>query len=157
MANELANIMGAPQQNFLPVKLGVLPNGRRVSQEEEQAYWDEMHRKFAEEVMGLSAKPAPTRAPMRAFLAQQGQPLPQMAMPMMQQPAVQGFADQYPLAQREASPRVGNYYGGQMTSGPKLSVRDVFNQAYTAAKAQGLKVFPWTNPTTGQTQLYAVS
>jgi len=156
MANYLASPMGIQDQNALSRKLGVLPNGQRVSQEEEQAYWDEMHRKFAEEVMGLAARPAPTRASMRELLARQSQPLPQMPVPMMQYPAVQGFADQYPIAQREASPRVGDYYGGQMTSGPRLSVRDIFNQAYAAAKAKKLKQFSWTNPTTGQTQLYSV-
>lgn len=134
--------------------LGVLPDGTRVPREEEKAYWEEQHRKFAQEVLGLSPKAAPTRAPMRAMLAQQSQPLPQMPMGAMQSPAPQGFADQYPVVEPEPSPRVGNYPAPVPTGTKQLSVRDVFNQAYAAAKAQGLKVFPWTNPATGKTQLY---
>lgn len=55
-----------------PQKLGVLPDGTRVSKEAERAYWDEQQKAFSKQLLG--EKPAPTRAAMRAKLAAQNAP-----------------------------------------------------------------------------------
>lgn len=45
----------------------------------------------------------------------------------------------------------------QNSGGQDTSIRSNFNQAFKAAADSGLKVFPWKNPVTGQTQMYRVA
>lgn len=77
-------------QPAAPTLLGVLPDGTRVSKEEERAYWDNLQKQFTRDVIeGREKKPAPTRAPMRNKLAAQGERDKNVNAPIVSPPKAQ--------------------------------------------------------------------